>query len=323
MKARRFQPTPLPWKPKDWLSWFVVGLLWLGTRFYSLSSAKKFGQKASLFLARHQPLKRRKQVVRVNLALAFPELTHDEREQLVEKNLRATGAFFTEAVYLTLKPRVFDSQTLQVIGDDVLEKAKSKGKNILFLSLHTTSLEAIGAMIGQRETIDVIYRKQRNPVVDYLLFRSRAKMFNSLIDRDDTETIIKLCRDTTQQRILWSIPDQDFGAVRSAFVPFLGCAEAATLTAPSRLASRCDMTPIFVGPRFDEENENWVVEYKEIENYPTEDPVADACTMNEVFGKFIRSVPHQYYWVHRRFKTLPNGEKRDYFSQDKLDEAEV
>jgi lauroyl/myristoyl acyltransferase len=48
--------------------------------------------------------------------------------------------------------------------------------------------------------------------------------------------------------------------------------------------------------------------YPPFENFPTDDPVADAKRMNEEIEKWVREMPEQYMWSYRRFKTRPNNE---------------
>jgi len=42
------------------------------------------------------------------------------------------------------------------------------------------------------------------------------------------------------------------------------------------------------------------------------DIVADTRRMNAWIEDAVRTMPEQYYWVHRRFKTRPAGEARPY-----------
>ena len=42
-------------------------------------------------------------------------------------------------------------------------------------------------------------------------------------------------------------------------------------------------------------------------DYPGADPVADTALMNARLEGYIRTMPDQYYWVHKRFKTRPAG----------------
>ena len=43
-------------------------------------------------------------------------------------------------------------------------------------------------------------------------------------------------------------------------------------------------------------------------NFPSEDPVADTARMNARLSEYIAAMPAQYYWVHKRFKTRPEGD---------------
>jgi KDO2-lipid IV(A) lauroyltransferase len=43
-------------------------------------------------------------------------------------------------------------------------------------------------------------------------------------------------------------------------------------------------------------------------HWPTDDAAADAATLNAWIEAEIRRLPAQYLWVHRRFKTRPEGE---------------
>ena len=47
-------------------------------------------------------------------------------------------------------------------------------------------------------------------------------------------------------------------------------------------------------------------------DYPSDDVEADTLRMNAWLEGVIRTMPEQYYWVHRRFKTRPEGEPRIY-----------
>ena len=44
------------------------------------------------------------------------------------------------------------------------------------------------------------------------------------------------------------------------------------------------------------------------QDFPTDDVEADTARMNRELQGWIDTLPEQYYWVHRRFKTRPPGE---------------
>ena len=49
---------------------------------------------------------------------------------------------------------------------------------------------------------------------------------------------------------------------------------------------------------------------KPLKNYPSGDAIKDASKTNQILEKQILKNPEQYLWVHRRFKTRPDGEEK-------------
>jgi KDO2-lipid IV(A) lauroyltransferase len=105
-----------------------------------------------------------------------------------------------------------------------------------------------------------------------------------------------------------NLPDMDFGRKGAAFVPFFGV-PAATLLAPSRLARSLDMVVQPVLAEILPGGRGWRVRFLgPWDDWPTDDPVADATRMNAWIESAVRANPAQYLWVHKRFKTRPKGE---------------
>ena len=48
---------------------------------------------------------------------------------------------------------------------------------------------------------------------------------------------------------------------------------------------------------------------KPLSDFPSSDPIIDATTTNKILEKQIKKTPEQYLWIHRRFKTRPEGAK--------------
>jgi KDO2-lipid IV(A) lauroyltransferase len=69
----------------------------------------------------------------------------------------------------------------------------------------------------------------------------------------------------------------------------------------------CAVVPMF--PRWDSESGRYVVEIlPALEGFPSDDPVADLARVNALMEAQVRKAPEQYWWIHRRFKTRPEGE---------------
>ena len=107
------------------------------------------------------------------------------------------------------------------------------------------------------------------------------------------------------------LPDQDFGRKDSVFVRFFGI-QTATIAGLSRIAA---LTGAKVIPAIPTRQADGTVElrfYPAWENFPTNSPEADAQRMNDFIEARVREQPEQYYWLHKRFKTRPEGEAEFY-----------
>jgi KDO2-lipid IV(A) lauroyltransferase len=100
----------------------------------------------------------------------------------------------------------------------------------------------------------------------------------------------------------------DFGRRETVFAPFFGV-PASTLLAPSKMARTLKMAVQPVVAEMLPGGQGWRVRFLEPwTDWPTDDPAADAAAMNAWIESEIRRLPAQYLWVHRRFKTRPEGE---------------
>jgi KDO2-lipid IV(A) lauroyltransferase len=126
-----------------------------------------------------------------------------------------------------------------------------------------------------------------------------------MINKRDMRSAIRYLR---EGGVMWYAPDQDFGAEQSIFVPFFGI-PAATLLATYRLVrmTGCTVVPMF--PAYDPESRRYTVTLlPPFEADPGEDPSPYLEMLNRIMEGQIRKTPGQYWWIHRRFKTRPEGE---------------
>ena len=151
-----------------------------------------------------------------------------------------------------------------------------------------------------------IYQEQSNPVMDAAIRRGRLR-FNQgeVFPRSDSAR--PLLRAIRQRWAFFNLPDMDFGLRDAAFVPFFGV-PAATLLAPSRMARALGMVVQPVVAEILPGGRGYVVRFGEPwRDFPTDDALADTARMNHWIEDEIRRNPAQYLWVHKRFKTRPEG----------------
>ena len=132
------------------------------------------------------------------------------------------------------------------------------------------------------------------------------------IKRDDLRGMVKALK---LGRTVWYAPDQDLGHRHSAFTPFFGI-PAATVTATTTLAKLSNAIVVpFTQTRLDNGCGYRLTLHPPLTDFPSEDEYLDACRINSVIEQQIRLQPAQYLWMHRRFKTRPDGEPSLYRDQ--------
>ena len=167
-------------------------------------------------------------------------------------------------------------------------------------------------MLGSRallikHTIANIYRPQNNQLFDKVMVKGYIKNGAVMIKNTDTRSIMKAINNSLP---IWYAPDQDLGINNSIFAPFFGI-QTATATATARLAKNINTRVMPYS--FYRTKQGYVMSFdKPLKNYPSGDAIKDASKTNQILEKQILKNPEQYLWVHRRFKTRPDGEKNFY-----------
>ncbi|MEK6663559.1 MAG: lipid A biosynthesis acyltransferase [Pseudomonadota bacterium] len=284
----------------------AIFCLWL-LHFLPLLLLNPLGQGVGLLF--YVLGRERREVARTNLRLCFPELSEPERERCVRQHFRAFGRSVLERGYLWWSSAARLKHLVRIEGETHWQAVR--GKPVILLAPHFVGLD----MGGSRLSIDVqvasMYSKQKNPLLDRLLLQGRRR-FNTprLFSRQDSvRSVVKAVRDGMP---FYYLPDMDFGARDSIFVPFFGVL-AATITGVSRLARLADARVVPAVTRQLPGGQGYVLTfYPAWENFPSEDVAADTRRVNAFIEERVLEMPEQYYWLHKRFKTRPAGEQRLY-----------
>jgi KDO2-lipid IV(A) lauroyltransferase len=249
-------------------------------------------------------------VTRVNLRLAFPELTEAEVHELGRRNFRMLGR---NALELSVMVWGSDEQLLELVrfeGREILEEAAASGQPVLVFAPHFIGLNMGGIRIAHEWPDSAsIYSRQKNPVLDRIFLRARTRFGTpTLVSRQ--QGLRAVLRVLKGGKALYFLPDMDFGPRDAVFSPFFGV-PAATITALPRLARLAGAKVLPVVTR--QVGDGYIVRVYPIwEDYPTGDVEADVRRMNAFIEERVREMPDQYFWPHKRFKTRPPGEANPY-----------
>jgi KDO2-lipid IV(A) lauroyltransferase len=294
--------------PRFWPLWLGLGLLWL---------VVQLPYRALLCIGRalgavmYRVASERRRVAARNLELCFPELPSVERKRLLKENFASTGIAFFEMAMSWWWPKARLARLAHIEGLEHLQAAQRDGEGAILMALHFTTLEIGAALLGQRHTIDGMYREHKNPLFDYVQRqgRERHNLDSLAVEREDVRGMIKLLR---KGRAIWYAPDQDYGAKQSLFVPLFGI-QAATVSATTNFArlGKARVIP-FTQQRLADGSGYRLVIHPPLADFPGESEMADCLRINQWVEASVRECPEQYLWAHRRFKSRPPGAPKLY-----------
>lgn len=299
MSATSRKPLHRYLAPNTWPIWLGISLLRLITLLpygVQLALGKALGRLA------HRIGGERRAIVRRNLSLAFPEWSDEERNNVAKQHFESLGVSLIELGLARWASDEWCDRMTTIEGLEHIEAALRDGRGIIFLSAHFTTLELSGRKLKLNcPPFDLVYRAFRNPFTTEFIRSTRERSGRSTIEKNDIKRMVRSLREGTP---VWYAPDQSFKGKLAEVVPFFGVPTMGN-TATSSLArlGRAVVLPYF--PRRLPEGGYELTIEAPLEDFPGDDPVADTRRYHEVLEAAIRRCPDQYYWVHRKFKNLP------------------
>jgi len=294
---------PAPWRSRP-ATWLALGLLWCAARLpWALQRALGAGLGAlALRLAGS-----RRRAAQVNLALCLPELDASARDALLRASFRdfGIGLFeFARAWWGSIAPM---RARVRVEGLEHLQALQAEGRGVLMISGHFMTLEMAGRLLCDHVPLAGMYRRYRDPVMEWGVKRGRLRYAAAMFANDDIRAAM---RHLKKGGLLWYAPDQDMRGKDTVFAPFFGV-PAATITATHQFArlSGCAVVPFF----HRREGADYVLRIAPpLADFPSNDAAADSTRVNAAIEAMVREAPSQYLWIHRRFKRRPEGEASPY-----------
>ena len=244
-----------------------------------------------------------------NISHCFPEKKQSQVNALVKSHFEAIGIslFETANAYYASDKKIIKLLTTK--NEHFFKDALKQEGGIILLCAHFMPL-----MLGSRallinHTIANIYRPQNNKLFDQAMVKGYKNHGAVMIKSTDTRSIVKAINNSLP---IWYAPDQDLGEKNSVFALLFGI-PTATASATARLAKNNNTRVIPYS--FIRTKKGYEMSFEEpLQNFPSNNPVDDATTTNMILEKQIKKTPEQYLWIHRRFKTRPEGAKNFYKS---------
>lgn len=290
-------------------TFLTIALLYILVTILPYSCLKRLGAFIGKLMGRF--MKTRAYVLERNIELAFPNLSSEQKIKLKQDIFKNSGiALFETGIAWFWS----DKRFLKLIHADEneLQKARELAQNntrTLVLTCHFVHLEIMARAYALLVKPGVgIYRSSDHPVWEYIQVKGRLRSNLALVDRNDVRSMLKALM---QGNPIWYAPDQDYGTRSSIFVPFFAVQKASTVTGTRDLAR---VKGTIVQPSFTiRDDKGYRLHIQDpLQDFPGTDEYQDTARINKVIEDMIKLAPEQYLWMHRRFKTTPQGEENRY-----------
>jgi KDO2-lipid IV(A) lauroyltransferase len=252
----------------------------------------------------------RRKVVDEHLRHAFPEMEDAWRSRVARASYRHLGREGVATFrWARLSPKEIRERT-EIEGLDVLEAAVREERGVVLVTGHFGSWEIGGATVAAYGVpLDVIARRQRNPLFDREINQARERLKMRIIERGDARR--RVLRSLRDGRVVAFVGDQD-ARDKGVFVEFMGRgASTARGAAFFALRTECPLVAAFIC-RKSGFPQRYRLSVRRIPLDPTDDQEADVIRLTEAHTRYlearVREHPEQYFWQHRRWKTRPPEE---------------
>jgi KDO2-lipid IV(A) lauroyltransferase len=250
-----------------------------------------------------------------NLEMAFPEMSDTERERILRGCFRNLGRLLVEFTHFPDLNRTNISQFVIHDGLDNYLEGLRRGRGVIFMTAHFGSWELSSfahAVYGF--PLKFIVRPIDNPRVETLISSYRTSSGNVPIDRRNAaRDVLKALRQNEAVGILF---DQNTTRSEGVFADFFGI-PAATTPAIARFALRTGAAVVPGLLIWDEALQKHrlrldppveLIDTGDLE----QDVLENTRRFNKILEGYVREYPDQWLWIHRRWKTRPEGEKSLY-----------
>lgn len=258
---------------------------------------------------------RLRRVTERNLDICFPDLPAERRTKLARRSLLGLSSNIIDVGRTWVwRPERLLRHVTRVSGEDHLRDAIADGKGTLVLLPHLGNWELMSPYFGARGSTTAMYGHAENVILDDIIHKARQRSGITMV-HTGVSGVRALLKELKAGNFVLMLPDQVPQRGFGKFAPFFG-EPAYTMTLATNLLQRTGAKAVCgFCKRLPDGNYEIVFRAVDEAIYDPDDATAlDA--LNKSIEKCVLDCPEQYQWGYKRFKLLPNMEKRDYLSED-------
>ena len=254
-------------------------------------------------------------VAYTNLKIAFPEKTDEELQKILKLHFEELGKFGMEFLHLPSMKKKFLNKYIKPLGLEIYKEWARNSGGLAILG-HFGAWEVAGLFYASLGfPTYVIVQRQSNPYITKFIERIRREAGEKIIYNN--QSIYDILKPLKENAVVGILPDQDAGR-QGVFVDFFGI-KTSTAKGPAILTLISKKPFMIIFPIREDGGKIRMIAKGPYKWEPTGDRQKDiegitALWISEL-EKEVRKHPEQYFWVHRRFKTAPNGERRNIYDR--------
>ncbi|MFK7859898.1 MAG: lysophospholipid acyltransferase family protein [Granulosicoccus sp.] len=291
---------PIHWQtflsPRYWPTWLGFSLLWLLSRL-PYDKQLTIGRQIGSLVWHLLPDRRR--VTLTNLAMAFPDISIDDRTQMAREVYAHVGMSIAEGASLWFRPASFFDKRFELVGADKLEAALALNRGVILLQAHFSLLEMNAAIIGPRFPVSAVFDPPKNALFAAFLANRRSRYLKSLIDNRQMRQMIRKLK---QGEVVWYSPDQSVALSHGGIETRYFKQPVLTTAGTRRIASMTGAVVLPLIPTRHGNTGRYSLTIGQPMSIDSDDDRQATQQVNDMFEAQVRSQPEQYFWMHKRFK---------------------
>ena len=247
-----------------------------------------------------------------NLEIAFPAMGRAQKKKILRGVYRNIGRQLAEFCLLPRYTKENISRIAVYDGFENFATANARGKGVIFLTAHFGGWE-IGSFFHslQGHPLNVVIRPLDNPYLNTMVDAYRTRCGNRTFPKQDFAR--GLLSAMKRGETVGILMDTNMTPPQGAFVDFFGV-PACTATGVARVAAHTGAAVVPAFTVWDKDLGKYRIRFdpalKLVHTRDREaDVIANTAAFNKVIEGYVRRYPEQWLWVHRRWKTRPEGEK--------------
>ncbi|MFK5984909.1 MAG: lysophospholipid acyltransferase family protein [Pseudomonadota bacterium] len=290
---------------KSSLIYYLTKAILIFFSWFSLPVNHYFGKLlGKLFYFFNNPAKK---ISSINIRACFPQLTDQEHQLMLKKNMIELGKTMTELGPVWLWPAEKILQQLHVEGEELVLAALQEKRGVILITPHLGCWEMSGLYVGYRFKCTSIYQSPKINSLDPILRQARERGGGKLLSADN-RGLAALLKALRKGQAIGMLPDQTPKELSSGTFAAFFKRPALTINLLASLARKSGAAVFICFANRQAKGQGYKLHFYPAEaDIDSKDNLISARALNQSVELLINQAPEQYLWSYKRFKQVAQG----------------